>query len=365
MEKKYEVVINALLKEMQDGAYSVDAKLPTELALMSQFQVSRHTVRKALADLEGRGYVYRIQGGGSYVADWQKNCQQRDTGQNVAVLTTHISDYIFPAIISGIEETLTAQGTSLLLGSTQNDPERERQSLVQYLNSNIQGLIIEPTKSALGLKNQDLYQQFLDRKIPVITINAKTSLPKVPYFVMDDFGAGKLATKKLLDLGHQQLLGIFKTDDQQGIDRMNGFNRAIQETQTAIDIQLITYQTENVQTQMFERLSRILATKDARPTGIIAYNDQIAMTAYNLATKYDLKVPQDLSIVGFDNSLLSHSLGVQLVSAIHPQAQMGRDVAALMIKMIAEPTRNYAQFAKTYAPELSAGESVAAYQPKK
>lgn len=73
MEVKYETVKQTLRNEIIDGKYKINEKLPTESALMKRFNVSRYTIRRAVSDLENEHYIYRIQGGGMFVQDWQRD----------------------------------------------------------------------------------------------------------------------------------------------------------------------------------------------------------------------------------------------------------------------------------------------------
>lgn len=358
MEKKYEIVTATIREWITGGRYQIEDKLPTESKLMSQFQVSRHTVRKSLSDLEVQGFIYRIQGGGSFVADYKHNANRSEAHtKTVAVLTTHITDYIFPAIISGIESQLSANAISMLLSSTQNDETLERKNLEKFLDDDIQGVIVEPTKSAFTIQNEAFYKRFTDAHIPILTIDAKSNNETIPYFIMDDFKGGVMAAQALIDAGHEHILGVFKSDDQQGILRMNGFSEALQKSQGSIRGEVLLYQSETGEAKLKQQITHILQETDP-PTGIVGYNDQIALVAYNAARAAGLQVPDDVSLVGFDNSLLASRLGIRLTSINHPKSQMGKDAAELMIKMLQDPLHDFSDEAKIYPPEMVTGDSV-------
>lgn len=356
MEKKYQTVTDAIQRWITAGQYKENDKLPTESELMAQFSVSRHTVRKALAELETAGYVYRIQGGGTYVAE-KKRAVSLTAMQSMAVMATHINDYIFPTLIAGIEQVLSADSVSLMLSSTQNDEETEAKNVVKLMNSAIDGLIVEPTRSAFVIKNESMYAQLQKNRVPIITINSRFKELVTPYFVMDDFEAGKMATQYVLDRHHTSLLGIFKTDDQQGVDRMNGYGDAIERAGQPLTSSTFLYQSGVAESRMGDRLRHLLKQED-RPTALICYNDKIAVLAYNIAQTMGIKVPAELSIIGFDNSSLASSYGLHLTSINHPKARMGKDAAELMLKMIKEPTKDFSKSSVIYAPELVVGDSV-------
>lgn len=356
MEKKYQTVSDTIQKWITTGRYQDNAKLPTESELMKQFDVSRHTVRKALEVLKIAGYVYRVQGGGTYVAEkWNKVSVSRM--KSVAVMATYINDYIFPSIIFGVEQLLSAHSVSLMLSSTQNDEQIEAKNMHKLLNSSVDGLIVEPTRSAFVIKNEVLYARLQKKHIPIITINSRFKNLKTPYFMMDDFKAGCVATKYILDRHHHNILGVFKTDDQQGIDRMNGFIYTAQKAQAPNNIANYLYQSGEAEKQLSDRLKYLFQQPD-RPTALICYNDRIAVLAYNVAQTLGIKVPEELSLIGFDNSLTTSSYDFDLTSINHPKGQMGHDAAALMLDMIEKPNQDFSDRSKIYPPELIVGNSV-------
>ncbi|MCB2305455.1 GntR family transcriptional regulator [Clostridium estertheticum] len=334
MKHKYEEVIDKIINWAITEKYKPNDKLPTESELMSLFNVSRHTVRRAISDLNAAQYVYRIQGSGIYLSDWKQNSIHLKKSKNIGVLTTHISNYIFPDIIRGIESTLYAQSYSLLLSSTSNNIMFENSNLKNLLAHEIDGLILEPTKSAYQIHNLEYLNNIIAKNIPIIMINASYYEIKVPSLRVNDFKGGKIATKHLLSLGHTNITGIFKVDDSQGIHRMNGFITECQKNEIASSPnQILTYLSEEVETVLPQRIESVLKSGN-RPTGIFCYNDEIAYMVSSIANKLKIKIPEGLSIIGFDDSMLSRIMVPKLTSITHPKEQMGKDAANLIIKLV-------------------------------
>ena len=109
---KYYALMEELKREILSGKYMPGDRLPSENQLTEAYQISRHTVRKALALLENEGYVTAEHGRGTFCSE-----RMRYTGnsKNIAVITTYISDYIFPRLIQGIDRVLTENGYSIIL----------------------------------------------------------------------------------------------------------------------------------------------------------------------------------------------------------------------------------------------------------
>lgn len=125
MQAKYEKVEEALKNKILAGEYQIGEKLPTETELMNKYGVSRYTVRRSVGDLENEHLIYRIQGGGMYVNDWQSaKANSISNNRMIGVIATHIADYIFPSIISGADQIISDNGFAMLLANTHNDPQR-------------------------------------------------------------------------------------------------------------------------------------------------------------------------------------------------------------------------------------------------
>lgn len=334
MEVKYEIVKQTLRKEIINGQYQINEKLPTESELMKRFNVSRYTVRRAVGDLENEHYIYRIQGGGMFVQDWQRNWSADDTNKLIGVISTHIADYIFPPIISGIDNVLSAKGYSLIVGNTLNNHARERQSLLNMLDLKIAGLIIEPTQSALPNPNLDLYQQIKEYQIPTILFHATYPQVAFPSLLTQDELAERNLVDYLFKLGHHKILGIFQIDDRQGANREAGMIRAYQEAGIPItDSEMVMYQSTDKISAILDRVDRIFANND-RPTAIACYNDHLAMTVIGHLQRNGVKVPDDVSVVGFDNYELARTLNPSLTTADHPKRKLGEDAGQMMLKLI-------------------------------
>ena len=95
--------------------------------------------------------------------------------KNIAVVTTYLSDYIFPRLIQGIEQVLTANGYSIMLKTTRNSRAVEARCMEELLSKNIDGLIIEPSKTQISCRHTSLYDQMDEYGIPYVFIQGYLS----------------------------------------------------------------------------------------------------------------------------------------------------------------------------------------------
>ena len=110
-----------LRNDIVSGAIRPGEKLPSENELSQRYSLSRHTVRKALGILEQDGYVEAFHGKGTYCSE---NMRHIKKSKNIAVVTTYISDYIFPRLIQGMDNVLSERGYSIILKNTANSRQK-------------------------------------------------------------------------------------------------------------------------------------------------------------------------------------------------------------------------------------------------
>jgi GntR family transcriptional regulator of arabinose operon len=340
---KYTIVKEKITEWITSGKVKPGEKIYSENELVKMFGVSRHTVRQAVGDLVHEGLLYREQGAGTFcsfkkdkiIEQTRSSLQTSNTnGKNIGVITTYISDYIFPSIIRGIESYLTAQGYSLTLACTDNNVEKEKQCLQTMLSRNIDGLIVEPTKSSNYNPNINYFLELEQNNIPYLMINQFYSQVMPPHIIMNDEHGGYIATEHLIKLGHDKIIGLFKTDDLQGVNRMQGFIRAFREHSLPFFPEMvITFTTEDLDSKLLERLENFFKA-DSKPTAIVCYNDQLALNVLNMSRQLGLTVPDDISIVGFDDSSLAVATEVKLTSVTHPKMQMGIDAAKWIVSAV-------------------------------
>ena len=198
----------------------------TEKELCEIHGVSRQTVRQALMCLENENVISRVRGSGAFVSTGFAQPTPAVQARNIGVISTYFTDYIFPQIVTGIESVLNDSGYSMQLAITHNKVAEEQQALQSMISSGVQGLIIEPSKSALPNPNMELYDELKKKNIPVVFFNAKYPWSSYPCVSIDDEAAGRLAADYAFGCGHRRIAGICARDDIQGHKRYSGFAKS-------------------------------------------------------------------------------------------------------------------------------------------
>ena len=296
---KYQVVIDWINEEIASGRMKLGDRLMSEEKLSEKFGLCRQTIRRATSQLVEESVLTRLQGSGTYVGQLVPHTPKKKH-MNVAVVSTYYNSYIFPPTLRGIERTLSDAGYAMWLSFTDNRIERERIILEDILRkNNIDGLIVEAAKGALPNPNLCYYKELQKRNIPIIFFNDMYPELNVPCVRLDDYRITYKATKFLLQAGHKKIAAIFKLDDGQGRRRYSGYIEGC--------------------------------------TGVVCYNDEVAVEVIDLALKRNIQIPQDLSIVSIDDSELAEMNKVPFTSYPHPKDILGQKTAQNLLKMIENP----------------------------
>lgn len=337
-EPKYRKVINWVYENIKSGKLQYGDKISSENELSSMFGLSRQTVRRAVDELEKEGVVKRIQGSGTYVG-CNRRQSRHETYMNIAVISSYLDSYIFPATLKGIEEVLMENGYMTQVAFTNDSVARER-TILEHLVSkdNIDGLIVEPSKSALPNPNLYYYQLLTERHIPILFFNAKYPQLNLPCVSLDDKKVAGKAVKYLIDRGHKKIGALFKLDDGQGHLRYAGYLEALHEAEIKMeDRHVVWVDSEDIMNLEQYRFAGLFRDRFKDCTALMCYNDEVAYQVVGYCQKNGIRIPEDISVISIDNSDLAELAEVPFVSFPHPKEQLGRKTAENLLELIRNP----------------------------
>ena len=333
---KYDAVLNSIENRIKRGELKNGDKMPTEADLTAEFGVSRQTVRKALGVLMEKEYVRSIQGSGYYVT---YGTRSPEGTRHIAVITTTISDYIFPSILRNLEYSLSAKGYTVSISATNNSVAAERNILKSIRPEAVSGIIVEGTKASIPNPNLELYLELADAGVKIIFFNSiypGLSHPNIKSVEMDDRGGGVLLTNMLIDRGHSRIGAIFKTDDLQGPRRYSGYIDVMARRDLLLDDRNILW--FNTESRFLEGVRNNHAAADIEAmcrecTAIVCYNDQAAAVILNMLD--NMEGHTVTAVYSFDN--YNHILrkpGMDFYSIGYPREAMGRLLSEKLLNML-------------------------------
>jgi GntR family transcriptional regulator of arabinose operon len=289
-----------------------DDKIPTEKEILEQFNVSRITVANALGELAREGWIYRIPGRGSYVkgipetylpaakpAAVQTAITSQPERPKIGLVFPFVDDFFAIRLIRGITSVLEKSGYSLVLMFTFNTKEREKE-VIRELKDKVDGLIIFPVdaevynEEIITLKMSNYPFVLIDRYLPGVETNAVFS---------DSALASKLAVDHLWSLGHRNI-AICSDSPHLTVsvdDRVNGYISALREKGAMINpaLFLTDFAAKPSQVNPEHPLFRFI--KNRMATAYITLNSDLGVHIWSIAKQAGLRVPEDMSIVTFDN----------------------------------------------------------------
>lgn len=336
---KYKKISDMLREKIIGGEYSYNSPFLTEHQIMNKYNVSRQTVRRALDILADEKLIYTIKGSGTYVNYNYEEERIKEGGNiKIGVVTTYISEYIFPVIIRGIENTFKKNNVTLMLASTDNDFVNEKESIENLIENDVKGLIIEPTKSNQLNPNLDYCLKLKKLGIPFVLINAKNEYIDSSYVVFNDFKAGFDVTSHLINYNHEKIAMIAKLDDLQGKERLKGYLKALEDN-FLYNTYIYTYSSkeENMIVEEFFK-----DYKKNKVTSVVCYNDNLASIVIKQAKANNIKVPDELSVVGIDDSQISENLNI--TSYRHPKSKLGTKSAEIILDHIYKRNEEYEKY---------------------
>ncbi|MGI6017562.1 MAG: GntR family transcriptional regulator [Marvinbryantia sp.] len=333
MEKKvkYREVADLLKQKILDGEFTDGEKLATENELARLYQVSRHTIRQALGVLEQEERIRRVQGSGNYI-QMSGSSRQRKKSKCIAVNIRYVREYIFPDLLRGIQEELIQNGYTMLLFSTNNRVEQERKNLLECMNQNVAAILTDGTRSALPNPNASLYRQIKESGIPVLFMDSSYSgLEDFPTVGIDDFQAAKTLTEFFLKRGCERISCIFKVDSRTGQQRYAGYDAAMLEYGSMPPDEAVTWYSTGKEDEV---LGEDYMKRYAKADAVICYNDRIAKKLIDRLLQRNVRIPEEVQVGSFDNSIYSELSAVRITSMNHPKEEMGREAVRKLMEML-------------------------------
>ncbi|MFC3120604.1 LacI family DNA-binding transcriptional regulator [Agaribacter flavus] len=299
-------------------------------ALKNPEMVLPETRDKVLKAVEALGYRPNI---------LAKNFSSGKT-QTVVVIVTDLTNPFFSRIVQGVEEEAQKLGYSVLLGDTNDDINRERVYAEMVLNNRADGLIQLDHLFPFADKDKEIA-----KTVPMVSVcDAIDGDYAYPYITIDNFAASRDVAKHLISLGHTKIGAIAGRDDSHVTsDRLGGLMRVMQEHSIPFNQDWFMRGGYTKQCGK-ESMEKLLALAD-RPTAVYCFSDEIAIGAIKAIKNHGLRIPEDISIVGFDNVDICEYMDPSLTTVDQPAVDMGRRAMQILFQLInGEPIQSITEY---------------------
>jgi DNA-binding LacI/PurR family transcriptional regulator len=247
--------------------------------------------------------------------------------KTLGLLVPDISNPFFSEIAKVIEDRAHEKGYSVIICSTDENAEKEKKNVELLQSKLVDGFIVGSTYS-----DKSIVQNLTEAGVPVVMLTQDDPAIDVSQVFVDDFKGGYEATIHHLQNGHHRIAIISEQMALSSVKRTEGYLQALKTygIRPSEEYLVKTRGTIANGIKAFDRLFRL----PEPPTAIFACNDQLAIGVMLGAQEKGIKIPDQLSLVGFDDTILARATYPRLTTVAQPIAEMGKTVVDLLIDEI-------------------------------
>ncbi len=307
---------------------AVSIKDIAKLAGVSHSTVSRALNRSPLIPRETAERIQVIAREQGYVASAVARSLVMRKTHAIGVVVTSIADPFNGEVVAGIEEVGNSEGYSVILATSQTDPQREMAVVRLFRERRVDGILV--ASSRLGAQ----YQQLMDvMDSPIVMLNNQHPSEMAHSVSIDNVDGAYQCTEHLIVLGHTDIAYI---GDESGLasdeERVAGFQSAMNEAQIEIRKEFVV-RGDGKQARGRECAARLFDMAE-RPTAMFCYNDVTALGVIEEAVSRNWVVGKEVSIVGFDDIFFAAALQPPLTTFRQPKRELGKQAMQLLLAIL-------------------------------
>ena len=267
-----------------------------------------------------------------YTPDSVAQGLRNKTTKLFGLVISAVTNPVFARVVMAIEEQAFQLGYDVILAQSLNQPEREQAVIRRLLSRRVDGLFITPVYRLD--QTASIYDELTKCGTPTVLLGHRADFCSTFVNVeTDDIAASFAATQHLLGLGHKRIAYLAGPNAApSSVERLEGYRRALREAGIEIDDKLIFHAGSTIEEG--ERAALQMLNESPGATAIQAVNDLVAIGAANVFLGQGLKIPDDLSLVGFGNVLVSEHFRVPLTTIRQPKLRLGAAAMDSMLKLM-------------------------------
>ncbi len=249
----------------------------------------------------------------------------------IAFVIPDIENPFFPMLLKGIESVSRTHGYTLMIYNSEGNPTNEERILGDLLDINVAGIILIHS----GRTSPMLKDIVKNRKIPIVFLDRVPDMENINTVSSDNFDGMYQAVKYLTSLGHSRILYISGPKDlSTEKERLRGFKAALADSGTDTS-GFSQINCEYSKTTAYEAIKQIISAGKFNYTAVCASNDLMMCGVYQALTEKGIRIPEDVSLIGYDDILISSLLNITTVR--QPFEEMGKNAMLQLVSAIASP----------------------------
>jgi DNA-binding LacI/PurR family transcriptional regulator len=248
--------------------------------------------------------------------------------RTIGVVVTTIADPFVSEVVSGIEQAANDDGYSVYLADSYADPDREIRVVQSFAERRVEGIVV--TASRVGT----IYLKILSElKVPIVLINNQRRGEFIHSVMIANVEASRQATQHLISLGHRRVAYL---GDQFGYqsdtERFSGYRRALEEAALPFLPELVVHGDGTPEGGL--KAMHLLLSLPQSPTAVFCYNDMTALGALRCIREGGLRVPEEVSVIGFDDLFFASYTQPPLTTVRQPRRRMGLLAMEILLKLM-------------------------------
>ncbi len=276
---------------------------------------TRQKVEEAVAQL---GYVPNT---------LSQSLRWKQTGM-LALVLTDVTNPFWTTVARGVEDAASNAGYHVILCNTDESPQKQESYLKALFEKRVDGLLLVPARDEL-----DDIKQARKLNVPLVVLDRRLSQPITDSVRCDSEDGAYQLTRLLLDRGHRQIaLLTGSAHVATAVDRLNGYRRAFREASLSEGSEIVFYGAFTLESGL--EMAQQVLERNPRPTAIFAANNFIALGVLKSMHAAGLRVPEDISVVGFDDLPTSMLIDPVLTVAAQPAYEMGAQATKMLIERL-------------------------------
>jgi DNA-binding LacI/PurR family transcriptional regulator len=297
---------------------------------VSHSTVSRALRNSPLVNAKTAALVQKIAREHKYVASAVARSLVTRRTNTIGIVVTSIADPFAGEVVGGIEECALENDYSVILAASHGDPDREFRAVQSFYERRVDGVIV--MASRVGTRYLSILSEM---NSPIVLINSHHRGEFTYSVRIDNVEAAKMATNHLIGLGHRRIAYIGdESGFQSDSERLRGYQEALKDEGISLDPAMVV-QADGTPAKGLSAMSDLLRLPQP-PTGVFCYNDREALGAMRAVRECGMRVPDDISIVGFDDLFLSSYIDPPLTTIRQPKHEMGRQATEILFALLNE-----------------------------
>jgi LacI family transcriptional regulator len=258
----------------------------------------------------------------------------RQQTKMIGVIVPDLVTHFYSSIISGIEDIAKENGYYILIASSNESLEKEKESVQNLLKTRVEGLIVCISQETSSFEH---FEQLIQNEIPLVFFDRVPGFIEVPSVTVDGVEAAKNVTCHFYENGCRRIAYISGPDHLNiSKHRREGYLKGLKECGLKFNPDLLV--ECNLNAEEATLATRKLLNLKQIPDAIFGINDTIAFAAMKEIKKHKLRIPEDIALVGFTDEFHSTVVEPALTSVTHPTLRMGKEAARLFFECIEKGT---------------------------